>query len=222
MAEYSLHWHQLLRRGFGSNIHYELIAALLALQGKGACVRIAIDERRLRARDEHLEIFERDYWFGPSVGVDHLDDLSAVGEWVYGDPECGESILNPYWALAVGWTREGTTSRKVVQIEEFLPLTADHDGYVLVRYLHAIRDTTKRAFVHLDGAVKAYCRDSYATNLEAFRRRGKSRLYRKVFRVDGELEADDWSRLTALWFRGNQLALEYLDSLSPASLGQGH
>lgn len=62
---YSLHYHQLLRRGFGSNIHYELIGFVLDLARRNEQVRarIAIDERRLRRREEHQKIQERDYWY---------------------------------------------------------------------------------------------------------------------------------------------------------------
>ncbi len=38
--------------------------------------------------------------------------------------------------------------------------------------------------------------------------------YRKVFRLDGNIETDAWSNIAARWFRGNRLMKEYLDSLS--------
>lgn len=43
--------------------------------------------------------------------------------------------------------------------------------------------------------------------------------YRKVFRLDGDIETDVWSNIAARWFRGNRLMKEYLDSLS-AQAGQ--
>ena len=38
--------------------------------------------------------------------------------------------------------------------------------------------------------------------------------YRKVFRLDGDIETDAWSDIAARWFRGNRLMTEFLNSLS--------
>lgn len=93
IEDFSLHYHQLLRRGFGSNIHYDLIGSVLGLARRKEQLRarIAIDERRLRRREEHQEIEERDYWYGPQLQLDEtkLDDLTALGETIHGDPQCG-------------------------------------------------------------------------------------------------------------------------------------
>lgn len=216
--DFSLHYHQLLRRGFGSNIHYDLIGSVLGLarRKEEVCARIAIDERRLRRRDEHREVEERDYWYGPQLDETKLDDLTALGETIHGDPECGRSILCPYWAASIRWKRDGAGPMKSVEVEEFMPRSDEASGLVLVRYLHAIRDVERRAFVHCDGAVKAYDRSAYPTVLEDFPRRGKGLHYRKVFRLDGPLTANEWSHVTALWFRGNPLVLEYLAGLANA------
>lgn len=210
---HSLHYHQLLRRGFSSNIHYSLIAELLRAQVSFGCrTRVAIDERRLRLASEHAELFEHDYWFGAPLAAESLDDLDAVGEAVHGDPDGGRSVMHPYAALVVRWTADDRL--KVVQIEELVSPDADGGGsWVLARYLHAIRDTEARTFVHCDGAVKAYERSTYPRALADFAGRGKGRHYRKVFRLDGSFPVETWSAVAAQWFRGNRLILEYL---SPA------
>lgn len=64
--------------------------------------------------------------------------------------------------------------------------------------------------------VKAFERENYPRVVEQFANRGKGRWYRKVFRMDGEIETDQWSQVTALWFRGNKLVLEYLSGLGSA------
>lgn len=63
---------------------------------------------------------------------------------------------------------------------------------------------------------KAYDRAVYPTDLGDFPRRGKGLHYRKVFRLDGRLSANEWSHVTALWFSGNGLVLEYLTGLTKA------
>jgi hypothetical protein len=207
---YSLHYHQLLRRSFGSNIHYGLIATVLATAGRlPARARLAVDERRLRLESEHEELEERDYWHGQQLSESFLDDLNATGETVHGDPHGGQSLWSPYAAISVRWTSDPPL--KTVQIEEYLPLKVGEEApWVLARYLHAIRDTAAKAFVHCDGAVKAYDPSTYPLSQRDFRRREKSARYRKVFRLDGEFSVEAWSALTAQWFRGNQLVLEYL------------
>ena len=212
VAGYSLHYHQLLRRGFVSNIHYELVGLVLGLAHQhGLRARLAVDDRRLRRADEHEEIEERDYWFGPPLVEDALDDVFAVGETFHGDPDGGRSFIHPYAGLSVRWTSDGTL--KTVEIEEFLPTSPTPGSrWVLGRYLHAIRDTREHAFVHCDGAVKAYNPLHYPAVQSEFAARGKSDRYQKVFRVDGTFPADAWAQLAAAWFRGNRLILEYLGS----------
>ena len=62
---------------------------------------------------------------------------------------------------------------KGVEIEEFMPPPKAGDEWVFARYLHAIRDTTKKAFVHCDGAVKAFAAEGYPQTQQDFRSRGK-------------------------------------------------
>lgn len=212
VGDFSLHYHQLLRRSFGSSIHYDLVGTVLAAAARHpVTARLAVDERRLRFRHEHEEILERDYWYGPPLTDQSIDDLNAVGETVHGDPDGETSFINPYAALSVRWTRDGVL--KTVEIEEYVPPHAEGTPWVLARYLHAIRDTSERAFVHCDGAVKAYAPEVYPRVQADFAKRGKSQHYRKVFRLDGRLPTDTWSVIAAQWFRGNRLVLEYLSSL---------
>lgn len=209
-GDYAFHYHQLLRRSFGSRIHYGLVSTLLrTADNHNLTIRVALDERRLQFRDEYEEFHEADYWYGPPLSESALDDLAAVGETFHGDPDGGTSMLNPYAGLSVRWTASGPL--KTVEIEEFMPIEANTD-WVFARYLHAIRDTAKRTFVHCDGAVKAYDAKRYPRAQRDFRHRGRGDLYRKLFRIDGEFPAAAWSELASSWFRGNRQIYEYLDS----------
>ena len=207
-GDYAFQYHQLLRRNFGSGIHYGLIGTVLRLSEQHhLAARLALDERRLRFKDEYRETFEFDYWYGPSLTEADLDNLSVVGETFHGDPDGGASLLNPYAGLSVRWTSDGDL--KSVEIEEFMPPPDDASEWVLARYLHAIRDTSKQVFIHCDGAVKAFDADSYPRSQHDFKHRGKGRRYRKLFRIDGEFPAGAWSELACTWFRGNRLITEY-------------
>lgn len=209
-GNYAFHYHQLLRRGFGSGIHYQLIGKILSLAEKDTiAARLALDERRVRYRDEYQETIEKDYWYGRALSEEDLDDLLAVGETFHGDPDGGGSWLHPYAGLSVRWTVDGVL--KTVEIEEFMPPPKPGAEWVLARYLHAIRDTSRRAFIHCDGAVKAFAASAYPRTQQDFRTRGKGDRYRKVFRIDGEFPATVWSELACSWFRGNRLILEYFN-----------
>lgn len=174
--------------------------------------RLAVDGHRLRFRSEHEEVIERDYWYGPPLDDELLDNEHLVGETIHGDPAGGQSILNPYVATSFRWTPDERL--KTIEIEELVPVGSDETDLVLARYLHAIRDTSRRAFIHCDGAVKGYQPDLYPRTVNDFASRGRSDQYRKVFRLDGEIETSDWSRVASSWFRGNVLVLEYLSGLT--------
>jgi hypothetical protein len=209
-GEYAFQYHQLLRRNFGSGIHYGLIGAVLRLAEQyDLTARLALDERRVRFKDEYQENFESDFWYGRSLTEEDLDNLSAVGETFHGDADGGTSLLNPYAGLSVRWKANGPL--KSVEIEEFMPPPAPGAEWVFARYLHAIRDTSKRAFVHCDGAVKAFSAGAYPRAQQDFKRRGKGERYRKLFRIDGEFPVSVWSELACSWFRGNRLILEYFN-----------
>lgn len=85
-----------------------------------------------------------------------------------------------------------------------MPLPKPGADWVLARYLHALRDTEKKAFVRCDGAVKAFAAADYPVTQQGFRTRGKGDLYRKLFRIDGQFPTAAWSELACLWFRGNK------------------
>lgn len=211
IGNYAFQYHQLLRRGFGSNIHYELIGRVLRASNQhGLVARLALDDRRLRYKDEYEEWEERDFWYGPSLVDEDLDDLSAIGETFHGDPAGGASWLHPYAGLSVRWTADGLL--KTVEIEEFMPSPKPDDEWVLARYLHAIRDTEKKAFVHCDGAVKAFSAAEYPSSQRGFGSRGKGDRYRKLFRIDGQFPTAVWSELACSWFRDNKLILEYFET----------
>jgi len=52
---------------------------------------------------------------------------------------------------------------KAVELEETVPNdTADAvGGLIFNRYLHGVRDTSRRRWIHVDGAIKAYPQGGY-------------------------------------------------------------
>ena len=216
IGPYALHYHRVLRRGFVSNVHYDLVALLLAsAAADGLSLRLAVDEGRLRLRDEYEERIERDFWYGPPYNEGRLDDPYLTGETYFAEPTGGASILMPYVGFSVRTAVAG--SLKTLQIEEFVPVD-EKQPWALARYLHAIRDMDRKAFTHCDGAVKAYPSRQYPDTLNGFKARPKSELYRKAFRLDGLIPTDTWTNVLTSWFRGNTLALEYLADTAGSSV----
>jgi hypothetical protein len=215
VADMAVPFHQLLRRGFGSRVNDVLIAALIGLAGQGHSVALAIDERRMHPRPEHLRIEERDYWSGPPLSFERLDNPDGRAPEIlqHGWP-VGTELLS--WEIdenvSVRTRLDGT--RRTVEIEEISkPSLEVFSEFQLVRYVHAERDISRHTFTHLDGAVRYYDRGRYEARRgerwpteEANSPTGR----RKVFRVDGDLTDEQWLSAVALWFRGNRLIFEAL------------
>ncbi|WP_062385211.1 hypothetical protein [Demequina iriomotensis] len=209
-GDHLFQYHQLLRRGFASSMNSGLVSTVLRASDQyQLTARLALDDRRVQFIGEYREFLEADYWYGPSLDESGLDTLAVLGDTFYGDPNGGMGLLNPYAGLSVRWTADGNL--KTVQIEEFMPPPNDASDWVFARYLHAIRDTSRKEFVHCDGAVKAYRANTYPRTQHDFRHRGKGDRYRKVFRVDGDFPVGVWAELACAWFRGNRLIEEYFE-----------
>lgn len=211
-------YHQFLRRNFNGNVNDTLTATLLAVGKSGrAALRLALDEQHLMAASAFSAYLEKDYWWGPPLSADSIDDPRKLGVTVFGDPQSG--LLHEYPRLYVDWSRD-KENHKVVQIEELSEAHgARQSGLRLLRYLHAIRDIERGVFIHCDGAVRAYTDEQYGARAakEYLTGRESAGRYRKVFRLDGEIETNQWSDIAARWFRGNALMGEYLKSLSDES-----
>jgi hypothetical protein len=85
-GEYAFQYHQLLRRNFGSGIHYGLIGAVLRLAEQyDLTARLALDERRVRFKDEYIETCVPQMWAGPGMRICGL----TCGNWRFrGDGAC--------------------------------------------------------------------------------------------------------------------------------------
>jgi len=190
----------------------ELVGDLWALAAAGADIRVAIDPNRVVHREDTQDAVLLDYWFGIKPTRADLDDLSVVGHTrherradMHGRFGSGELVGTDFW-----WSAEG--NRKVLKVEETVPRSAyrDRTSAVWNRFLHSIRDTAERRFVHLDGAIKAYPVEHYGADFDSpTARKGEDPVYRKMWRVEGPIEESEWGRLVGHFFRGNELVIEY-------------
>lgn len=99
-----------------------------------------------------------------------------------------------------------------MEIEEVPPPGTGNGEVVLSRYLHTIRDTRRRSFVHLDGAIRVYDANAYgARHQKAMPDVGRMGRRIKMFRVDGDIPNDEWANLVSYYFRQNGMVAEYID-----------
>ena len=211
--DHILHYHQFLRRGFRANPNYDFLGQFIRYyyQTKSENrFRIAIDHRRLMPKEYYMHIGEYDAWFGPPFDRSKLDDQNEIGPTVIKRVRpsvfdlLGEKLDRTefYWSY-----RQGV---KTFEIEELYCDGETFDSYYLNKYVHSERDITLKVLRHFDGAVKVYLKDSYVQRLETCLP-NEPKCYKKIklFRIDGVIDVDEWIELIALFYRQNEMLIEY-------------
>ena len=173
--------------------------------------RIALDHRRIMAKEFYRQIVERDTWYGPHFDAAKLDDCNAVGLTVVGRNKSSLfELTNHLDRTEFFWScRKGI---KTLEIEEISSLGYEFDSYYFNRYIHSERVTDKRVFRHLDGAVKVYLKNEYPIRANS-RLPNEPRSHRKVklFRIDGGLALESWLELIAMFYKSSEMIIEYFN-----------
>ena len=193
----------------------ELVGDLLGLASEHQ-VRVALDPNRVVPRDERPDVGLYDYWFGIEVDATSLDDPRAVGRTRHERRvDVHELSTFPLLAIDVHWWLQDDDC-KAVEVEETVPSDTHEalEGIVINRYLHAIRDTRRQQWIHIDGAIKAYDQSTYEPTRDLTNApKGAPIAYRKLWRVDGEIADHDWGRMLGHHFRENELVVEAFGDL---------
>ena len=102
---------------------------------------------------------------------------------------------------------------KTIQIEEIHPESTAIGSFVNNRYVHARWSPEASRFIHFDGALKSHHVHTYVERLSTDMKkyRSKANGYKKLFRLDAEIELQSWCSLTTKFFENNELVLEYMD-----------
>lgn len=193
--------------------HRELVASLARLSYEGNAVQIAIDANRLLRKADRPSIGLKDYWHGIMVTMEDIDDPHVHGHLRYARRFDQHTALNPYAVdplLLLDVDISVDENLKTFSIEETVPPTGrGTEQFVVNRYMHSIRDMERGAWTHIDGAVKAYPRETYEASFEhPTASKGEATHYRKLWRVDGDFGHEIWGGLLAYHFRGNELVAE--------------
>ena len=213
--EFVLHYHQFLRRGFSSNPNFDFLGTLARYRnetGGNNEFRIAIDHRRLMRLDDYRQIIELDKWYGPAFDPDKLDDPDYVGLTVVGRIYPNSLDSHPIDKTEFLWKRNEGASIKTLEIEELSSPTKPYDGWHINRYVHAERDMANHVFRHFDGAAKVYAQDNYSERIgQTMPHHMSCNHYVKLFRIDGGILLDDWLSLIGMFYKGNEMVIEYFD-----------
>lgn len=165
----------------------------------------------------YSECFTKAYIRGPKgLSKELLDDPAFPSDPSGTVTEHRRVEVHPLHALfpldrtEIMWSeRDGIKS---IQIEEILPESTAIGSFVKNRYVHARWSPETSRFIHFDGALKSYHVDTYVERLNTDMRkyRSKANGYKKLFRIDAEIDLQSWCSLTTKFFEDNELVLEYM------------
>ena len=213
--DFVLHYHQFLRRGFSSNPNFDFLGVLARYRhstGRTNKFRIAIDHRRLMRFDDYRQTIERDRLYGPSFDRKTLDDPSHVGLAVVGRINGNALDSYPIERTEFLWKLNEGEKIKTLEIEEVSSSSNPYDGWHINRYVHAERDMPNQVFRHFDGAAKVYAPNKYKGRIDqTMPNQPRCDHYVKMFRIDGEILLDDWLSLVGMFYKSNEMVIEYFD-----------
>lgn len=212
--EHMLHYHQLLRRGYTSNPNFDFTGRfLIYYQQTKSCNRfhIAIDHRRIMPKELYSQIIELDTWFGPSFNREKLDDPNAVGLTVIKrNKDSLFELTNSLDRTEFFWSHRNDI--KTFEIEEVSDIGFSFERYYINKYVHSDRNIEHKVTRHIDGAAKVYLKDNYPNRISTHMpTEFKCHKKIKLWRIDGGIDLDSWIQLTSLFYKGNEMIIEYFN-----------
>ncbi len=154
-------------------------------------------EYKLFAKNEREQLLNRVFY----VPVDRL-------EYVF-NPKTREDKISLSIAEIIDITKNNNS-----KLNNYLYYDYDNNiKYVMIKYLHALFDNKKGKFDHLDCSLLFYNLDSYNNRLsQHLQNKTVDTDYKsKLFRIDGEIEFDDFSKLASSFFFHDPLIEEFLN-----------
>ncbi|QKX05405.1 hypothetical protein HN014_10920 [Aquimarina sp. TRL1] len=198
-----------------NNFHHLFLDEFMSHRGKeNVTLRIAIDRDMIGYAPDFRQTLEFEYWFGPKYN----DDISNISP---GLTKHSSSEFEKYYyeVSSTEFYWNNNNNYKEFELEELkeneAPMIEDFYG---CRYVHSIYDTSKKTFIHFDGAIRGYNTELYLDRIEQkLTEFGRKSDYKKLFRIDGSLKLKDWKSLITKYMQGNPLIYEYFEVEKPAS-----
>ncbi|WP_456324692.1 hypothetical protein [Desulfonauticus submarinus] len=185
-------------------------------------LKIALDPDMIGLASTYKEPIELEYWWGPKFD-DNIENIPP-GVTVHASEDY-QKIFYGILKTEFWWKEEnGNKIFECEEVIETLSLGIGQDKYSC-RYVHAIFEDSKGIF-HFDGAVRIYTKEELEDRKgKNINKAGKHVKYFKLFRIDGELDINEWKTLVCNYFQGNPLPIEYFNGerqkdLEPALITQ--
>jgi hypothetical protein len=186
---------------------------------------LALDDDRVRIDVDGPVCMERDTWFGAPFDKNVASIPASIAK--LRPPATAERINSTFFAdaycLDIKWT-DGKYVKSFQALElKSETVTIEHQGrtYHPARYVHAEFDISEGSFRHFDGAIQYLSEEEYRQRRDSdFNHNAKSRSHlkahsRKLFKINGKIEVNEWSELFCQFLAGNPLAVEYISGCYP-------
>lgn len=187
---------------------------------------LSIDHDRVRINVNNSIYMERDQWFGAQFQTTISDIEDGIVKLVP-PPELDafdvDFMFGNTYSLDIKWSSKNGI--KVFQAEEFKAdnsrIIKNGQEYHPVKYIHAEFDNNLGIFRHFDGAIHFYTHDEYLQRRDKdFNYNSKNNLQlktlsQKLFKINGQIQTEDWVNLVSHYLTGNPLILEYFEGKLP-------
>ncbi|MCC5644368.1 hypothetical protein LC607_15750 [Nostoc sp. CHAB 5824] len=212
--DYIIQYHRFLRSRYLSYSNSGFLGRWITYYQKTQSFnqfRIAIDHHStLKSKEEYDQILEFDTWYGPAFDPEKLDDPNYVGLTLLGRNK--NSLFEHEYKLhrtEFFWSfRDGI---KTFETEEISDDGQWYDCYYFNKYVHSERNITQKVTRHVDGAVKVYFKTDYANRKSANLPNKDSYTKIKLWRIDGNVDLENWINLITFFYKGNEMVYEYFD-----------
>lgn len=210
-GDFLLFANSYLRRSFcaRNTLNYSLLKKLSELNHNKVEVKISIDENLIGLADAYFgERMELEYWWGPKFD----DNLAKIPNGITRH-EADEFQRSSLGISRTEFRWGNLSGMKVFEVEELRdipsdPLKSEKYG---CRYAHAMVNIETGSIEHLDGAIRSYTEDEIIERLDTdLARAPRNTEYKKLWRIDGEIDVPTWKSLISDYFRNNPLIGEYL------------
>lgn len=220
--------HPYFRRGYHEDSNFapkfiEVFLNKIDIKNKNF---LALDFDRVRINVDEDMYMEADTWFGASFN----ENISVIEDGIVKlrPPQDLETriidfLFHKTYSLDIKWkTKDGI---RIFEAEEFKTdeclITKNGKQYYPVKYLHAEYDSKHGFFRHFDGAIHFYTKEEYySRRVSDFNYNQKNdkklkTLSQKLFKINGEINVNDWVELSSHFLTGNPLIIEYFEGELP-------
>ena len=192
---------------------------------------IAIDEDRVRINVDSSTYIEEDTWHGAPFN----EDIRAIQPGTVKlrppldiDPSYISFLFADAYCLDIKWS-EGNEVKTFVSLEmksEKVKLELNGNIYFPARYMHAEFDISANCIWHFDGAIQLFLEYEYHQRRESdFNMNAKTTDHikarsKKIFKLNGPINATSWAELCCQFYTANPLKFEYFSKSYPAHINE--